>query len=72
MDVLRLLAKSQRARAWSKGFLFPALWILLRSRMFGLVMDREIRRKLSRYSFALAGLKRHLTETGFWSCCLMD
>ena len=48
-DVLRLLAKSQRARAWSKWFLYPMLWILLRSRMFELVMDREVRRKMSTF-----------------------
>ena len=48
-DVLRLLGKSQRARAWSKWFLYPMLWILLRSRMFELVMDREVRRKLSTF-----------------------
>jgi patatin-related protein len=48
-DVLRLLAKSQRARAWSKWFLYPMLWILLRSRMFELVTDREVRRKLSTF-----------------------
>ncbi len=48
-DVLRLLAKSQRARVWSKWFLYPPLWILLRSRLFGLVMDREVRRKLSTF-----------------------
>jgi patatin-related protein len=48
-DVLRLLAKSQRARAWSKWFLYPMLWILLRSHMFELVMDREVRRKLSTF-----------------------
>ena len=48
-DVLRLLAKSQRARVWSKWFLYPLLWILLRSGMFGLVMDREVRRKLSTF-----------------------
>jgi patatin-related protein len=48
-DVLHLLAKSQRARAWSKWFLYPLLWILLRSRMFGSVTDREFRRKLSTF-----------------------
>jgi patatin-related protein len=48
-DVLRLLAKSQRAHAWSKWFLYPLLWILLRSRMFGPVTDREVRRKLSTF-----------------------
>ena len=48
-DVLRLLAKSQRARVWSKWFLYPPLWILLRSRLFGLVMDREVRWKLSTF-----------------------
>jgi patatin-related protein len=48
-DVIRLLAKSQRARAWSKWFLYPMLWILLRSRMFELVLDREVRRKLSTF-----------------------
>ena len=48
-DVLRLLGKSQRARAWSKWFLYPLLWILLRSHLFGLVMDREVRRKLSTF-----------------------
>jgi patatin-related protein len=34
---------------WNKWFLYPILWILLRSRMFELVMDREVRRKL--YTF---------------------
>ena len=48
-DVLHLLAKSQRARAWSKLFLYPFLWILLRSRMFRPVTDREVRRKLSTF-----------------------
>ena len=48
-DVLRLLAKSQRARAWSKWYLYPMLWILLHSRMFELAMGREVRRKLSTF-----------------------
>ena len=48
-DVLHLLAKSQRPRVWSKWFLYPPLWLLLRSRMFGLVMDREVRGKLSTF-----------------------
>jgi patatin-related protein len=48
-DVLRLLAKSQRAHAWSKWFLYPLLWVLLRSRMFAPVTDRDVRRKLSTF-----------------------
>jgi patatin-related protein len=48
-DVVRLLGKSQRARAWSKWFLYPLLWVFLHSRMFGLAMDREVRKKLSTF-----------------------
>src|ERR1700674_2171999 len=46
-DVLRLIAPKQRARPWSKWLLYPALWILFRLRILGLVTDREIRGKLS-------------------------
>jgi hypothetical protein len=63
-DVLRLLAKSQRARAWSKWFLYPMLWILLRSRMFELATDREVRRKLSTF-FRSRWFEAPSTETGF-------
>ena len=48
-DVLRLLAPKQRARPWSKWLLYPALWILFRLRVLGLVTDREIRGKLSTF-----------------------
>jgi patatin-related protein len=46
-DLQRLLGESQRARGWSKWFLYPLLWIALRSPLFGLTMDNEIRRGLS-------------------------
>ena len=48
-DVVRLLAKTHRASTWSKWFLYPILWIGLRSPLFGLKTNAEIRRKLSMF-----------------------
>jgi patatin-related protein len=48
-DVLRLLAPVQRARPWSKLFVYPFLWVLFRLRLLGLTTDREMRAKLSTF-----------------------
>ncbi|MHA1114542.1 MAG: patatin-like phospholipase family protein, partial [Alphaproteobacteria bacterium] len=46
-DVTRLLTRKGRARAWSKWFLRPAIWILTRRRIDLVAPTPEIRRKLS-------------------------
>jgi len=48
-DVTRLLARAGRARAWSKWFLRPAIWVLTRRRLALVAPNPEIRRKLSAF-----------------------
>ncbi len=46
-DVTELLAKSRRARAWSKPFMSPFVWALGWSDYAGGIRDSEVRQKLS-------------------------
>ncbi len=46
-DVAVLLAPDARARAWSKWFLKPLLWAMVRTASFRAITDMEVRQKLS-------------------------
>jgi len=46
-DISGLLAPDRRAKAWSKWFLQPFLWLVLRTRFFREVRDAEMRSNLS-------------------------
>jgi patatin-related protein len=46
-DVAELLAKSQRARRWSKPFMSPFVWALRSSGYLRKIADGELRRRLS-------------------------
>lgn len=48
-DVTRLLAPERKAKTWSKWFLRPLIWAMMRERILRLAPDREMRQKLSTF-----------------------
>lgn len=48
-DVTQLIARKGQARAWSKWFLRPAIWVLTRRRLALVAPDPDMRRKLSAF-----------------------
>src|SRR3546814_19481902 len=49
-DVSRLLDPQKRASRWSKFYMRPLIWLASRSRLGRLLMDEEVRQKISMFT----------------------